>query len=128
MDGLSRGPVKGPQFRGRSDAASEGLFDVDVLYILAILVMFYMESNSGVADDSPCCPTDALQGQDFIGIITEFMVLRMIDQMSFLSRPFVFKLAWTNFPLRLRVVTVSGAAILRMGYSEEEGGCGGGGG
>lgn len=71
MVDFPRGPVEGPGFRGRCDAAGKSLIDVDMFYTLAILVVFYKESDSSLSDDYPRRPTDALQGQDFVGIITE---------------------------------------------------------
>ena len=58
-------------FRRRRDTASECLFDVDVLYTLVILVVFYVESNSSGFDDFPGYPTNALQAQYLVGIVTE---------------------------------------------------------
>jgi hypothetical protein len=87
------------------------LFDVDVFCALVIFVVFDMKSDSGVANDFSRYPTDALQGQDFVGVVAKFAILRPIDQTSGLSFEFEIRLAWINFPLRLRVVIFSGAAI-----------------
>ena len=80
MVDLPRSPVEGPSFRGCRDAAGKSLLDVDVLYILVILIVFYMESDGSIFDDFPRRPTDTLETQDFIGIVTERMVLQAIDQ------------------------------------------------
>ena len=73
---FSWGPVESPQFRRRCDAAREGLFDFDVLYALVILIVVYMKSDGCHADGFPRCPTDALKGQDFIGVIAKLVVLK----------------------------------------------------
>ena len=46
-----------------------------MLYTLFILVVFYIKSDSGGGDDFPFEPADALQGQDFVHVVTKFVVL-----------------------------------------------------
>ena len=62
-------PVEFPVFGGAFDAARGGLVDVDVGYVLVVLVVLYVQGNGREADGFACPPADALEGEDGIRVV-----------------------------------------------------------
>ena len=65
-------------FRGQCDTGDESLVDVDVLYTPSTLVVKYRKSGDGTVDDF-ARQIDASQRQGYVDVITERVLLRLID-------------------------------------------------
>ncbi len=68
-------PDEGPVLGGAWDAAGKLLVDINVLDPFVVFVMFDVECYGSIGYDATFGPADALQAQDFVGVITKSLVL-----------------------------------------------------
>ena len=71
-------PIENASLRGVGKAR-DGRVDIDMLNAVAVGVMFDAKSGVGSLESLASDPTDALEGEDPVGIITEGLVLLQLS-------------------------------------------------